>query len=430
MRYVKGYSCTLCDSKYDKTQDLMTCPQCGEKGILDVIYDYNEMKKEINKDYFKNNGNYSMLRYTPLMSINETNMETLKVGWTPLYKANNLSLEIGLHDLYIKDEGLNPTASLKDRASLVACLKAIEKNQNIICCSSTGNAASSLAGNAAKLGLRTLIFVPGRAPIGKLAQLVTYGANVRKIDGDYKDTYNASKAVIDKFRLYNRNAAVNPHLVEGKKTVAFEIAEQLNFTDIDNVFVSVGDGCTIAGVYKGFYDLRELNIISKIPRIIGVQSQGCSPFYNAWLNDQEMKEEEENTIADSIAVGIPRNPVKGLNAVKKTNGFFMTVTDKEILNGIAILGRTEGIFSEPAAAAVTAGLIKAAKNNMIQKSEKTVIISTGNGLKDQQSVLNRVSNIYQITDHELINHKLPGLNDDEIEKLLINTKTNEVKDYE
>ncbi len=172
----------------------------------------------------------------------------------------------------------------------------MEEGKEVISCSSTGNAASSLAGNAAKLGLKTVIFVPERAPQGKLVQLMTYGANLIQIQGDYKDTFEASKKVIEAFGFYNRNAAINPHLVEGKKTVALEISEQLGFEDIDNVFVSVGDGCTVYGVYKGFYDLFNLDIINKIPRIIGVQSSGCAPFYTAWKNNAPLAETEENTI--------------------------------------------------------------------------------------------------------------------------------------
>jgi threonine synthase len=403
MQFVKEFECTLCHSIYPPSNNLMTCPKCGEKGILDINYNYNEMKKVVDKKYFKENKNYSMLRYQPMMSISEFTIPSLEVGWTPLYKSVNLAKSLGLQNLYLKDEGLNPTASLKDRASLVACIKAIENGKNTICCSSTGNAASSLAGNAANLGLKTVIFVPQRAPIGKIAQLVVYGANVIKIEGDYKQTFEASKKVIDKYHFYNRNAAINPHLVEGKKTVALEIAEQLQFQDLDYVFVSVGDGCTIGAVYKGFYDLLNLDLITKIPKIIGVQSDGCSPFYNAFINNTELEETEENTIADSIAVGIPRNPVKGMNAVKKSQGFYMTVSDKEILKSIMLLGKSEGIFAEPAGATGLAGLIKALSDNLIPKSSKIAVIITGNGLKDQNSVLSHITNIYSTESKKLIN---------------------------
>jgi len=372
----------------------MTCPNCGEKGILEVNYNYEEMKKEVSKDFFKNNKNQTMLRYSKMMSIKSDEYQTLKVGMTPLYKQSNIGEKLNMKELYFKDEGANPTQSLKDRASLVACIKAIEEGFDVISCSSTGNAASSLAGNAAKMGLETVIFVPERAPLGKLSQLVNFGSKLVKIKGDYKDTFEASKAVINKFNLYNRNAAINPHLVEGKKTVALEISEQLDFTNIDNVFVSVGDGCTVYGVYKGFYDLKELGIIDTIPKIIGVQSEGCSPFYDAYIENRELQETDEDTIADSIAVGIPRNPIKGLKAIYKSNGFFMTVSDEEILEAMKELASSEGIFSEPAAAASFAGLVKAVDEGLIDCEEKTVVIVTGNGLKDQVNALKNASDIY------------------------------------
>ncbi|KFZ26799.1 MAG: Threonine synthase [Candidatus Izimaplasma bacterium HR2] len=391
MKFVKGYRCTLCNGEYGKHEESLTCPKCGEKGILDVLYDYDAMKEVVNKDYFKNNKDYSMWRYLPMMSVVDENLDkTLKVGWTPLYKSNSIKNLLGLKELYIKDEGLNPTASLKDRASAVAVMKAIEKNQKVISCSSTGNAASSLAGNAARMGVETVIFVPKRAPIGKLTQLMIYGANVVSVDGDYKDTFNLSKMAIDHFGWYNRNAAINPHLVEGKKTVALEIAEQLNFELTDWVVVSVGDGCTIGGVYKGFYDLKMIGLIDKIPKILGVQSDGCAPFCISYFSGEPLKESEENTIADSIAVGIPRNPVKALRAVKESNGVWITVSDDEILEAMSLLGKNEGVFGEPAGVAGMAGVINAMNQGIITKMESVTVIITGNGLKDTKNALKTV----------------------------------------
>ena len=391
MKFVNGYKCTLCNSEYGKHEESLTCPKCGEKGILDVTYDYDAMKKVVNKDYFKNNKDYSMWRYLPMMSVVDKNLDkTLKVGWTPLYKSNKIKNLLGLKELYIKDEGLNPTASLKDRASAVAVMKAIEKNQKVISCSSTGNAASSLAGNAARMGVETVIFVPKRAPIGKLTQLMIYGANVVSVDGDYKDTFNLSKMAIDHFGWYNRNAAINPHLVEGKKTVALEIAEQLNFELTDWVVVSVGDGCTIGGVYKGFYDLKMIGLIDKIPKILGVQSDGCAPFCISYFSGEPLKEAEENTIADSIAVGIPRNPVKAERAVRLSNGVWITVSDDEILEAMSLLGENEGVFGEPAGVAGMAGVINAMNQGIITKMESVTVIITGNGLKDTKNALKTV----------------------------------------
>ncbi|PAT01581.1 threonine synthase [Candidatus Izimaplasma bacterium ZiA1] len=414
MEYVSGYTCTICNKKFEKNYQHLVCDECHDIGILDVNYDYQSMKKEINKEYFKNNHNYSMFRYHKLMTIKNQNFnKMLKVGWTPLYKSYNLSKKLDIDNLYFKDEGLNPTASLKDRASAVAVLKAIEEGKDTICCSSTGNAASSLAGNAAKMGIKSVIFVPKRAPLGKLSQLVIYGSKVFKVDGDYKKTYEISKEAINKYKFYNRNAAINPHLVEGKKTVIYEVMEQLNFESLDYVFVSVGDGCTIGSVYKGLYDLFKLDLIKKIPKIVGVQSSGCSPFYNAWLNSEPLKETEENTIADSIAVGIPRNPVKGLNAVLKTGGYYMTVTDDEILDAMSILGENEGLFGEPAGVTALSGLLKAKKLNKITKTDKIAIIVTGNGLKDPKSIESKVSKIHKIKN--------------DIKELQKHIKNNEVK---
>lgn len=383
MAFIKNYQCTLCGMTFDKKLDLMTCPHCGEKGILEINYDYEEMKKTVTKEYFRNQPDYSMWRYLPMMSLEKADVtHSLKVGWTPLYRSNRLGTILGLSTLYIKDDGLNPTASLKDRASAVAVLKAIEKNQKIIACASTGNAASSLGGNAARMGLKSVIFVPKRAPLGKLTQLMVFGANVIAVDGDYKDAFNLSKAAIDHYKWYNRNAAINPHLVEGKKTVALEVAEQLAFEAPDWVAVSVGDGCTVAGVYKGFFDFYSLGLIEKIPKILGVQSSGCAPFVEAFLENRPLRETEENTIADSISVGIPRNPVKAMNAIKKSLGTWIAVTDEEILSAMKLLGKTEGIFGEPAGVTSLAGVKKALSSNVIKKNESVVVIMTGNGLKD------------------------------------------------
>ena len=386
MKYIKNYECTICHKIYPKEEEILTCKDCGEEGILEINLNYQLLKQNINKEYFLKNTDYSMWRYLPFMSVKDTDVtRTLHVGWTPLYEAYAIEKELGIKKLYIKDEGVNPTASLKDRASAVAVMKAIEQNKKIISCSSTGNAASSLAGNAAKMGLKTVIFVPKRAPIGKLTQLLVYGATVFSVNGDYKDAFQLSKKAINHYGWYNRNAAINPHLVEGKKTVALEIAEQLYFNITDWVSVSVGDGCTIGGVYKGFKDLYEIGMISKIPKLLGVQSEGCAPFYEAYIEDRPLRETAEDTIADSIAVGIPRNPIKALRAVKNSKGTWITVSDQEILDNIKYLGHKEGIFGEPAGVTGLAGIRKAVKEGIIKEFETVTVIMTGNGLKDTEN---------------------------------------------
>ena len=391
-KYIRGYRCTVCGEFFETKEAMMTCPHCGEKGILDVEYDYDALKQVLTKDYFKNNRDYSMWRYFPLMGIEEENIhKMLRIGWTPLVKSYNLSKELGLKELYIKDDGLNPSGSSKDRASGVAVLKAIEAGAKVISCSSTGNAASSCACHAAHMGIPAVIFVPKRAPIGKLTQISLYGATLVVVDGDYKAAFRLSKEAINKYGWYNRNAAINPFMVEGKKTVSLEIAEQLNFKPTDWVVVSVGDGCTVGGVYKGFYELHKLGLIQKVPKILGVQSEGCEPFVKASREKSPLEECEENTLADSIAVGIPRNPLKALRAVENSRGSWISVPDTEIINAMSLLGKTEGIFGEPAAVTSLAGLKKALEKGIISKDESVTIIITGNGLKDPNNAQKAIS---------------------------------------
>ena len=327
-------------------------------------------------------------RYAPLMPVQPRDFSRfLRVGWTPLYPSNKLGAELGIKALYIKDDGLNPTASLKDRASAVAVAKALELGYDTIACSSTGNAASSLAGNAARMGVKAVIFVPERAPEGKVAQLMIFGAKVISVQGNYRETFELSRAAIDKYGYYNRNAGINPTLTEGKKTVALEIAEQLGWSVTDWVAVSVGDGCTIGGVYNGFHDLYELGFIERIPKILGVQSTGCCPFVDAARENRDLIPAEENTLADSIAVGVPRNPKKALRAVSASNGAWIAVSDEDILATMGILGRSEGVFGEPAGVTATAGVMKAVQQGIIKPNETVTTISTGSGLKDVKNAL-------------------------------------------
>ncbi len=331
---------------------------------------------------------YSMFRYSAFLPLNpKTPRPHLRIGWTPLYRPPGLAGALGFKNLYIKDDGQNPTASLKDRASAIAVIRAVEEGATTIACSSTGNAASSLAGNAAAMGLTAYIFVPGRAPQGKVAQLLIFGANVISVQGSYNDAFRLSAEAIEHWGWYNRNAAINPYLVEGKKTVAMEIAEQLNWEVPDWIAVSVGDGCTIAGVWKGFRDLYRVGWIDKLPKLLGVQSSGCSPLVDSFLENRPWRPAEENTIADSIAVGVPRNPEKALQAVKKSGGTMVAVSDEDILDAMRLLGRTSGIFGEPAGVTGLAGLRYLAGNGVIGSGETIVAIVTGNGLKDVQNAI-------------------------------------------
>lgn len=376
--------CTLCGRAYEATPQAGTCPHCGVEGILDVAYDYGEVRRRLTRASLAADPERSMWRYLPLLPIApDTPRPNLRLGWTPLYRADRYARAVGLRNVYVKDDGQNPTASLKDRASAVGVVKAIEAGATTVACSSTGNAGSSLAGNATAAGLRSVIFVPERAPKGKLAQLLLFGATVVMVKGSYEDAFRLSAEAINRWGWYNRNAALNPYLVEGKKTVSLEIAEQLGWEVPDWVAVSVGDGCTVAGVGKGFVELHGIGLIDRVPRILGVQAEGCAPLYRAFKAGVErFVPEAEETLADSIAVGVPRNPVKALRAVRGSGGEMITVSDGEILAAMRTLGTTTGVLAEPAAAAAFAGLARAAASGIIRPDETVVGIVTGNGLKD------------------------------------------------
>ncbi len=388
MGNVKKLKCLLCGAEYNPDEVKYTCPKCGNDGILEVIYDYEAISKEFSKDKLKNNNNYTMWRYLPLLPIDNPDViGPLKVGWTPLYTAERIRKDLNMPYLWIKDDGRNPTASLKDRASAIAVAKARELGEKAITCASTGNAASSLAGAAASVGMKTYIFVPKTAPKAKIAQLLVFGATVFAVNGTYDEAFDLSIKATELFGWYNRNTAFNPYMVEGKKTVALEIIEQMNFEVPDYVFVSVGDGCIISGVAKGYKDMLSLGLISKMPKLVAVQAEGCKPIVDAVNGDGNVKFVEPKTIADSIAVGIPRNRVMAVRDVKESGGFGISVTDDEIISAIKYLGSTQGIFAEPAGATGFAGMLKALKEGEISHNDKVVVIVTGNGLKDVDSAI-------------------------------------------
>ena len=380
MKNVKHAKCVRCGKIYEAVPQLTNCA-CG--GILDIVYDYDYIKTRLTRETLAGRRDNSMWRYRELLPVEEdTQAPPLRVGWSPLYEAKALAEELGIGRLYVKDDGLNPTASLKDRASSMAVAKALEAGARVIACSSTGNAASSLAGNAAAAGLATYIFVPSRAPKGKVAQLMTFGATVISVQGSYEETFELSKAAIEKWGWYNRNAAINPYLSEGKKTVGLEIMEQLNWEVPDYIAISVGDGCTIAGLWKGLKDLHAIGLIDRLPRLISAQAEGCCPLNRAIETGEDWRPMEENTLADSIAVGVPRNADKALLAIRESNGLTVNVSDAEIMAAQKLLGRTCGVFGEPAGVTGAAGLKKLCEQGRIERDAAVVSVVTGNGLKD------------------------------------------------
>jgi len=387
--------CISCGTEYDPAKLDYTCPACGpRRGTLEVLYDEATLRRTATRGSFAATGRASMWRYEALLPIDDVrHVQPLRVGWTPLYAFPTLARELGIADLYVKDDGQNPTASYKDRASSLVVIKAQEKRRPIVTCASTGNAASSLAGFSAAAGLQAVIFVPQRAPEAKVAQLLVYGAKVFSVRGSYDDAYDLAAEAADAFGWYNRSAAMNPYLVEGKKTGAFELAEQLDWQPPDVVFVGVGDGSVVSGLCKGFEEFARLGLIERIPRVIGVQAEGSSPISSAFSafhgGRVEYDDVDAHSVADSICVGKPRDVVKAVTYVARNGGSFVTVTDDEILDAILALARSTGVFAEPAGAASYAGLRKLARTGTLDGKTAAVVV-TGNGLKDVASARQRV----------------------------------------
>ena len=396
MNFVTGLKCVFCGTVYS-TRVAYTCPRCGIAGILDVEFDYAAIGRRLTRRRLAGRFDQSHWRYRELLPIGaDAALPALAVGWTPLTAAASLARHLGVRTLFLKDDGRNATGSLKDRASSVGVVKAREKRRKIIACASTGNAASSCAGMAASMGMRSVIFLPERAPEPKVTQLLIFGATVFRVRGSYEQAFQLCQQACERWGWYNRNSGINPYLVEGKKTVGLEIGEQLGWQPPDWVAVSVGDGCTIAGVWKAFREMKTLGLTERTPRMLGVQAEGAAPITTAFRTGEAMRPMEPHTIADSIAVGVPRNWKKAVLAVAESGGAMINVSDEEILEAMRSTGRLTGIFAEPAAATAVAGLRRAVAEGMVGRRASVVAIITGNGLKDVQSARPAVTQPFDI----------------------------------
>lgn len=389
MNKIKGFKCFKCSKEYEENKIEYTCPSCGSN--VDVVYNYEFIKSNLNQEFLKNNKDRSIRRYIDVLPISDiSKIPILDIGWTPLYHLPKLGKELGCPDLYIKDDGKNPSGSLKDRASVVVLVKALERGEKLITGASTGNAGSSLACLAANVGLPVNIFVPEKAPRAKIAQLLIFGARVLMVKGTYDQAFELCLQATQKYGWYNRNTGYNPYTREGKKVCSYEICEQLNFNIPDKVFIPVGDGNIISGIWKGFKDFYNLGIIDKLPQLVAVQSEGSSAIVNAINNNGKIKPVKANTIADSISVDIPRDGTAAVKAVFESNGIGIRVSDNEIIDTIKFLGSKTGIFGEPAGVTGLAGLRKMFKENKINEKEKICVLVTGNGLKDIDSAIKAV----------------------------------------
>jgi len=406
--YVTGLKCVLCGEEYAPEEVEYVCPKHGDEGVLDVLYDYAAIGRTFTHQALAANPDRSIWRYAPLLPVDQplpaagarlnVYASPLRaVGGTPLYRADRLAGELGLRELYLKDDGRNPTASFKDRASAIAVVKTVEGGRAVVTTASSGNAAAALAGLAAAAGLRTVIFVPETAPQAKVAQLLIFGATVLLVHGSYDQAFDLCLAASQEFGWYCRNTAYNPYMSEGKKTASLEIVEQLDWHAPDAIFVAVGDGCIIGGLWKGLRDLEALGWLDRMPRLFGVQAAGAAVLADAWQRGgEDIRPVAPQTLADSIAVGIPRDRIKALRAVRATGGAFITVTDDEILDAMRALAQRGAIFAEPAGAAGYAGLVRAVREGLIRPDERVAVVVTGNGLKDVRSAIQATGEPHRI----------------------------------
>ena len=383
--HLTNFVCVRCQANHPPDIDSGICPACG--GNLDARYDYPAIAKEISLKRLKDDPGRSIWRYAPFLPTRLSQSPCpLPVGLTPLTEAPRLGERLGLKNLLVKNDSLNPSGSFKDRASLMVLAHCMETGQAHICAASTGNAGTSMACMAAAAGRRATIFVPASAPRAKIAQLAIFGARLFLVEGDYRSAFELCRDVSRRMGWFNRNTGTTPYTREGKKTVAFEIWEQMNGVCPDAVVVPVGDGNIISGAYKGFFDLQQAGMIGKIPRIIGVQAEHSAAIAAAFHGDGVIRRVAAKTVADSISAAFPSDGEAAMAAARNSGGTFVTVSDEQILDGMKALAATEGIFAEPSGAAGVAGIQALLDQGSLHPDDWVALIVTGSGLKDIDAV--------------------------------------------
>jgi threonine synthase len=397
------YECFSCQSQFTKQQIeddfYYLCPKCGKAeknkpliGVLKIIYDYNSIRKKIKRKNFLYLTPGKFWLYPQLWpldinlksntvyikSIKESQLESIKTFSSPLIRVNHKN-----NKLLIFDDTRNLTLSYKDRASGLVALKAIQLGLKEISTASTGNAGSSLAGICARLGINSHIFVPEKIPLGKKIQIQSFGATIYLVKGDYDQAFDLCLEISRVKGWYNRNTAYNPLTIEGKKSAAYDMFISLKGNLPDYIFIPVGDGVIISGIYKGLWELKQLGWIEKLPKLIAVQAKGSDALIR-FMKQGKFVYKSANTIADSIHAGAPRNLYMAADSVFNTNGLAITVTDSEIIHAQKKSAKEFGLLIEPAAAASFAGYLKSYMNRIISPKSKSLLMFTGNGLKDQR----------------------------------------------
>ena len=380
------YRCTTCGKTYQRDEVRYLCPACAKDyrpgipllGVLSVQFDYAAIKRRFRKQ---------SPDWNLFSAVEPKHYPPYALGNTPFFPVAALGKAFGFDNVWLKNDGLNPSASLKDRASFLVVAEANRLKAPSIVTASTGNAASALAAVCAAAGKQAIIFVPATAPKAKLVQMVLYGARVIPVRGTYDDAFRLSLEYTARKGGLNRNTAYHPLTIEGKKTVGLEVYQQNKFKAPDVILVPVGDGVIISGVYKAFYDLKAAGLITRLPRLVCVQAERSAAIHHYIRTGKYHNARRPATIADSISVSIPSNAHMARRAVVESRGFSITVSDREILRGQRTLAEKTGVFAEPAAAATVAALRKLEGSDLLDRKEQIVLLITGHGLKDVDAAM-------------------------------------------
>jgi threonine synthase len=378
------YQCSKCGKRYQRDEVRYLCPDCANAhppgaplyGVLSAVFDYDRIRDKFDA----NDPDWSLFS-----AVEEEYNPPYPVGNTPFAKVENLGSELDFVNLWVKNDSLNPSGSLKDRASFLMVAEANRLNERVLVTASTGNAACSLSATAAAASKQAIIFIPASSPKEKLVQIMIHGAKVVPIEGTYDDAFRLSLEFTESWGGLNRNTAYHPLTIEGKKTVGLEIWEQNDFKVPDVILVPVGDGVIISGVFKAFEDLKRAGLIEQMPRLVCVQAESSDAIHHYITSGAYRSAEKPETIADSLSVSAPSNVFMAGRAVQETGGFSVTVSDEEILIGQSLLAKETGIFTEPSAAAGVAALPKIRDLQLVDKTEQIVLLITGHGLKDIQT---------------------------------------------
>jgi len=391
---IKALQCKECGHQFP-AKATHVCEFCF--GPLEVVYDYESIKKRISRASIEK-GPRSLWRYWDLLPVETRDVITLQEGYTPLFHAKNLGKALGLKNLYIKNDSVNPTFSFKDRVVTTAITRAKELGFDTIACASTGNLACSVGAFGAVANFRAFVFIPADLEPSKIVGAGIYGPTIIGIEGNYDQVNRLCAEVADAFKWAFVNVNVRPYYAEGSKTLGFEVAEQLGWRAPDHCVVPMASGSLLTKIYKGLQEFTELGLIAEHPtRMSGAQAAGCSPIVSAWQEKSDIiKPVQPKTIAKSLAIGNPADGYYAKKIIEKTNGAGESVTDREVIDGIFLLAKTEGVYTETAGGVTIASLKKLAASGKIRTDELTVAYITGNGYKTQEVVMNEVNKPYVI----------------------------------